>query len=191
MSEAQEMGNGKANSLMGAAAVLFAVLVGCGDAPAKVSEKHPAATEKVAVQILDHDGIQQLIAGHQGKVVVVDCWSTSCPPCVEEFPKLVSLHKQYGPEKVACVSLSFDYEGVGMPEEVEPTVLAFLEKQGATFDNILNREESDVLYKKMQLASVPAIFVYDQNGQLVRKFEEAEGYNGAIPLVEELLKQAN
>jgi thiol-disulfide isomerase/thioredoxin len=133
----------------------------------------PAQTAEAAVQvkILGYDEIQELIAGHKGKVVVMDCWSTSCDPCVKEFPNLVALHKQYGPEKVACISLSFDYEGLGKPEDVVPVVEKFLKEQGATFDNIVCREDSETLCKKLNLASVPAVYVYKADGELAKRFD--------------------
>lgn len=151
----------------------------------------------VEVKLLKHDQIQELIAGHKGKVVVMDCWSTSCDPCVKEFPNLVALHKKYGPEKVACVSLSFDYEGLGKPEDVLPVVQDFLQKQGATFDNVLCVEDSETLYKKMNLASVPAVYVYKQNGELAKRFdnedaakpEDAFNYEHVAKLVEQLISE--
>jgi thiol-disulfide isomerase/thioredoxin len=147
------------------------------------------------VRILTYDEIQQLIASHKGKVVVMDCWSTSCEPCVREFPHLVELHKQYGPDKVACISLSFDYEGLGKPEDVVPVVQEFLTKQGAAFDNVLCQEDSETLYKKMNLASVPAVYVYRPDGQLANRFdnenaakpEDAFSYEQVGKLVAELL----
>ena len=45
-------------------------------------------------------GFKQRIAAKRGKVVVMDAWSTSCPPCMKEFHNLVELHKQYGPGTV-------------------------------------------------------------------------------------------
>jgi thiol-disulfide isomerase/thioredoxin len=155
-----------------------------------------AAKPEVKVQILDYDQLQALIASKKGKVVVMDAWSLSCPPCIEEFPGLVKLHKQHGPEKVACISLSFDFEGIGKPEEVVPAVTEFLQKQGATFDNVVSSVESDELYKKLQLAAVPAVYVYDQQGKLVKRFdneelkkpEDAFSYEDIGELVEKLLE---
>lgn len=154
-----------------------------------------ASAPAVEVKVLDHQGIQQLIASHQGKVVVMDCWSTSCEPCVKEFPNLVALHKKYGPDKVACISLSFDYEGLGKREDVLPTVREFLAKQGAAFDNVLCRDDSESLYKKMNLASVPAVYVYKPDGELAKRFdnenaakpEDAFNYEHVGKLVDELL----
>ncbi|MGD9722126.1 MAG: TlpA family protein disulfide reductase [Pirellulales bacterium] len=149
----------------------------------------------VELAILDYQGIQDRIAQQRGKVVVMDAWSTSCPPCMKEFHNLVDLHKQYGPDKVACISLSFDYEGLGKPEEQSPRLLEFLRSQGATFTNLMSSEESDVLYRKFDLAAVPAVFVYDQAGQLRKRFdnqqakskEEAFTYEQVKALVAELL----
>ncbi len=133
---------------------------GCGTPPAPVS-----------VRLVDHAGVMATVAAHRGKVVVLDCWSTSCPPCVREFPGLVTLARTY--PDVACLSLSFDYEGVGAPEDALPGVREFLERVGAgAVDNLLGREESDVLYRQLGLASVPAVWVWGPDGTLARRFDD-------------------
>ncbi len=155
------------------------------------------ASEDVRLSIESYDGILDQIARHRGKVVVMDAWSTSCPPCLKEFHNLVDLHRQYGPERVACVSLSFDYEGIGAPEEQRERVLKFLRAEGATFDNLMSNDESDVLYRKFKLAAVPAVFVYDQAGNLRKRFDnekaqsaaEAFTYEQVTALVADLLAE--
>jgi thiol-disulfide isomerase/thioredoxin len=161
--------------------VLLLASAGCN--PQAVTPKKPI----VALQTLDYDGIQKLIASHKGKVVVMDCWATYCEPCKKEFSKLVELHKKHGADKVACISLSFDYGGIGKIEEVQPGVLKFLEEQQATFDNVLCSEESDTLSKKMKLASIPAVYVYDRDGNM-KRFEGEESYKEVPALVERYLK---
>lgn len=191
------------------AQLLFSVLIaGCSEPtppaasaptvspPATSTESAPTkqSAAEVSLKVLDYDGIQQLIASKRGAVVVMDAWSTSCPPCMKEFPNLVALHKKYG-NKLACISLSFDYEGIGKPDDVAPQVREFLTTQGATFDNVLSSEESDVLYRKFQLASVPAVFVFDRDGKLVKRFDnekaqsEEDGftYEQVAAFVENLL----
>jgi thiol-disulfide isomerase/thioredoxin len=151
----------------------------------------------VQLSIVSFDGIQERIARHRGKVVVMDAWSTSCPPCLAEFHNLVELDKKYGRDQLACLSLSFDFEGLGDPEEQRERVLKFLRSQGATFENLMSNEESDALYRKFKLASVPAVFVYDRAGQLRKRFDnerakskaEAFTYVQVAELVAELLKE--
>lgn len=130
---------------------------------------------KVGLVTMDHAGIEQLIDSHRGKIVVVDAWSTSCPPCIKEFPNLVALDRRYGPDRVACVSLNLDYDGVGEPADVRPKVLEFLRKQKATFDNVLCRLEAQQQLQALGVYSLPAVFVYDRSGQLVKKFDTSSG----------------
>ena len=127
---------------------------------------------RATVQLVDHAGLVAEIAGQTGKVVVVDCWSTSCPPCVKEFPRLVALQKNRG-DAVACISFSLDYEGIDAPEDLLPPVQAFLDKVGAGgIVNLLCTEEADAVYRKLDLVSVPAVYVYGRDGGLVQRFDE-------------------
>lgn len=126
----------------------------------------------VTVRLVDHDALLAAVAAHRGRVVVLDCWSTACPPCVRDFPELVALARKY-PGEVACLSLSLDYEGIGAPEDALPRVREFLTSVGAgPVENMLGREESDDLYRKLGLASVPAVFVWGRDGMLARRFDE-------------------
>jgi len=147
---------------------------------------------RVSLKILGFEGLQRLIAEKRGKVVVVDVWSTSCPPCVKSFPDLVALQRKIGPERLACISLSLDYEGTDPPERVAPPVRDFLTKQQATFDNVLASEEAFAMLKKLGVSAPPAVFVYDRDGKLREKFTEAGAkekpiYNRVGALVEQLV----
>ena len=118
---------------------------------------------------------KRLIASHRGKIVVMDAWSTSCPPCMKEFPNLVALHEQYAGDRVACISLCSDYDGLGTPDDVKDQVLYFLQKRKATFDNVLSSLESDALLDKLGIYNVPAVFIYDRSGELVKRFDTNSG----------------
>ncbi len=183
--------------------VMMLAVVGCrpaasrddlkpSEGPAASQDHAPASdshVQDVKLDVLNYDEIQQRIAEQRGKVVVMDAWSTSCPPCMKDFHNLVELHKQYGPAELACISLSFDYEGLGKPEDVSEGVLTFLRSQGATFDNLMSNEESDVLYRKFDLNAVPAVFVYDRSGKLRQRFESEGAYEQVRALVADLVKE--
>lgn len=151
--------------------------------------------DEVTVEIKDFDGIHELIASKRGKVVVMDCWSTWCDPCVKEFPGLVELHNQFSPDDLACVSLSFNYGGgkKETPEEYTKPVLDFLTAQNAAFDNVIASVSPDELYQKLgfKTAAIPAIFVYDREGKIARQFEGEEAkYSGVRKLVAELIEKS-
>ncbi len=145
----------------------LAIATGCSGPPAIDSK--PAS---VRLALVDHAGLMAEVAKQQGRVVVLDCWSTSCPPCVREFPKLIAMKKKYG-NAVCCVSLSFDYEGIGTPEQAMPRVQGFLEQVGAhQIVNLLSREEADVMYRQLDLASVPSVYVWQADGVLAQRFDD-------------------
>ena len=150
----------------------------------------------ISVQVRDWNAVLELVASHRGKVVVVDLWSTDCLPCVTEFPNLVKLHREHVAD-VACISVNCDYIGLEQspPESYRENVLQFLRKQQATFDNVISSVESDRLFEMIELASIPAVYVYDQTGQLKKRFDNDDAAYGdgftyqkqVIPLVETLL----
>lgn len=154
--------------------------------PSKLPATQPA--DLVTLVVKDYDGLQALIASKKGKVVVVDAWSTYCDPCMKEFPGLVGLHKKYGPEKVACISMCTNYSGLGKPEDEIAEPLAFLKKQGATFDNLLSSDKDEELYKKLKIASIPCIFVYDADGKLAKLFDKETTYAEVEKVVAPLVK---
>jgi thiol-disulfide isomerase/thioredoxin len=167
--------------------LISVVFAGCAR-PEPATEKRET---KVELQVLDWEGLQQLLASHRGKVVVMDCWSTSCRPCLEEFPKLVEMRNNYSRDILACISLSFDNEGLDPIEDVKPPVLAFLKRQNATFDNVISTLDSDALYKKLEIPAVPAVLVYDREGQLAKKFTGAKvDYAEVEEFAKQLMEQA-
>lgn len=148
---------------------------------AKTADKGDAAKSKVAVKIVDWDETQKLVAAQKGKIVVLDAWSTSCQPCMKEFPNLVKLHQKYGGKDVACMSLSCDYAGIKNkpPEFYRERVEKFLSKQGAEFQNLLSSIPSDDLFEKMGLSSIPAVYVYGRDGKLVKRFDNEQAKSDA------------
>ncbi|HEV3416840.1 MAG TPA: TlpA disulfide reductase family protein [Pirellulales bacterium] len=151
----------------------------------------PSDAADVSLKILDYPGIERLIADRRGKVVVLDVWSTACPPCVKEFPDLVSLYRRIGAKRLACISLSLDYDGAGKAEDAAPAVLAFLRKQNARFDNVLASVEPEAILKQLEIPSIPAVFVFDRSGMLREKFTDGASSKGrpVYDRVEELVNQ--
>ena len=90
---------------------------------------------------------QAFVAEHQGKVVVVDVWSTSCQPCLEEFPHLVALQQQY-PNDVVCVSFDCDFIGAkNKPVDYyrERVLKALTEMKAGAIVNLISTVPADHL----------------------------------------------
>lgn len=198
-----------------AALLLLAVVGGCDRSePVWVDENGASgptavyldagdAEAAVSVAVASWEEIQATIAKHTGKVVVVDLWSTSCVPCLRELPKLAELQEQH-PETVACISVNIDYIGaVGKPpESYRDTVMKRLEESESTCQNFLSSTSDSDVYEKInleseiELASIPAVFVYDRDGKLLKRFDNdkrdygEEGFTYADhigPLVEKAM----
>ncbi len=125
----------------------------------------------------------------RGKVIVLDVWAWFCPPCKKEFPHLVELHKKYGPDGLACVSVTVD------PVDDYKPALKFLQKQAATFPNYLMDEANAVWQEHFDINGPPAVFVYDRTGKLAARFDHNDPckqytYADVEGLVRKLLRKA-
>ena len=157
--------------------------------------------DSVSLEIKSWKETQALIAAQKGKVVVVDLWSTSCVPCMKEFPNLVALHKKYPADKITCISVSCDYEGLEdePPESKKPSVIKFLNSTKATCTNLLLSDADIDVYESIGLAAIPAVYVYDTQGNLAKRFDNDSGEYGdegftykdhIEPLIEQLIDGA-
>jgi thiol-disulfide isomerase/thioredoxin len=133
------------------------------------------------------------IAKASGKVTVVDLWSLACEPCLKEFPGLVRLHQSLG-DTVECLAVDVDFDGrkTRPPTYYEPRVAEFLEGVGAQFTTFISETPSDEVYAATDLDSIPAVLIYDAQGELVKVFADSGETAGftydkdIIPLVQQL-----
>ena len=166
---------------------------------AATSSSPVAPITDAKAELADHAAFLERVEQAKGRVVVVDVWSTSCVPCMQEFPHLVELARQW-PEDVVCISMNVDY--LGLPNtpasDGVPKVVQFLNSQGARADNLVNlvssEPDTDVL-SKFEVESMPAIFVIDRQGKQVAKLTtDSAGADGltyagdVVPLVEKLIE---
>ena len=162
--------------------VLFGLSVGTPAQP---------AAEKVAVKVVRYDGLTDLLKQQRGKVVVVDFWADYCVPCKREFPKLVALHGKYARDGLAAVSVSLDDLG---EEGAKDKVVKFLEKQRATFTNLILDEKPALWQAKLKIDGPPLVVVYNRDGGVARRFPSdddpnAVDYAKVEKVVVELLKK--
>lgn len=79
----------------------------------------------IAIDRIDDAGVSALRANPTSKVRLVNVWATWCAPCVEEFPSLVALSRQFDRRDFELVTVSLDVE------KDEAKARDFLQKQGA------------------------------------------------------------
>jgi thiol-disulfide isomerase/thioredoxin len=136
------------------------------EAAAPVTAKGPT-TPAGAVQVMQckFDTVEKTIADAKGKVVLIDCWATWCPPCVASFPKLVEKHNKYGTKGLLVISLSTD-----RPADA-PKVLPFLQKMNATCTNLhmtMDAAAQKGLTEKFGYKNaIPHAVLFDKSGKRV------------------------
>lgn len=176
--------------------------VGGNTSSEESSGKAATPAKAVELQAKNWDEVQAFVADHKGKVVVVDVWSTSCEPCLQEFPHLVALQLRH-PGDVVCISFDCDFIGAkNKPVDYyrERVLNALVEMKAGTIVNLISTVPADELFQQMDLDSIPAVYVFDRTGKLSKRFDnrtpvgggqEGISYEKQIdPLVAELVNVA-
>ena len=104
------------------------------------------ASLPVAIEAIDAAGVAKLRANATNKYRLVNVWSTSCAPCVEEFPGLVKVARRMGLRPFEMITISTDAPEdkakaeaflrkfhAGLPAHLK----AGLEKEGRTTNSYL------------------------------------------------------
>lgn len=121
----------------------------------------------------DLSGRTVRLSDYKGKVVVVDFWATWCPPCRQEIPGFVKLHRQYRDRGVEFVGISFD--------RAAAPVRQFASTYGVTYPIVLGTPEVAMAYGGVD--AIPTTFVIDREGRITAKhtgFAPPDVFAGAI-----------
>lgn len=150
--------------------VALLVLAGVGawllTRPAKVAV-NPNLKNEFALQ--DLDGREVKLSDFLGsRVVVLDFFATWCPPCRASLPVLNELKGKY--------SGSVEFFSVDLKESAE-TVRDFMASQGLSLHVLLDLEGA--VARQYGVQGIPAMFVIDKKGEIVRKFVGWGGGSGA------------
>lgn len=161
------------------------------DGEAKPDEDEPI------VKIAEWDEIVKTVSASK-KPAVLDVWSLVCQPCLEEFPGLVRLDKEYG-DRIACYSANVDFDGrkTRPPETYRPRAEAFLQKVEAAdaFPHFICSTSSDDVFTKLDIDSIPTVVVFNADGTIAKKFVDAGETAGftydddVIPFVKSIVKK--
>jgi thiol-disulfide isomerase/thioredoxin len=112
----------------------------------------------------------------RGKVVVLNFWTKTCGPCLEEMPELAELAKVVADRKdVVVLAVSVD-EG---PDDVKPTLQTVL--RGDPPFQVLFDPESAVVRGKYGTRLFPETWFIDKEGIVRARFDGARDW--ASPLV--------
>ena len=129
------------------------------------------AQTKLDLKYVDYPQWIEQLEHYQPKIVVVDFWATWCSSCLERFPHMVEMNKTYQSKGIQFVSMLLED-----PEEPEAIERAkqFLSNQfkkgrNIGFDHFFMTENLMASFEKLDLIGIPAVFIYDQHGNLAHR----------------------
>lgn len=98
------------------------------------------------------------LADLKGKVVVLDFWYTSCPPCIEFLPNMKALHEEFADKGVTFVGMAYD--------KYAENIVKHLNKYagGVLYANVLCSQKE---LKQYNVQGMPAFVVLDRNHKVV------------------------
>jgi len=102
---------------------------------------------------------------YAGKVVVLNFWYASCPPCRAEAARLEKLNTTYSPQGVVFVGVNVQDSG--------PTALSFEKAHGVTYPSILDADDGAMRLAfagKISPTAVPTTLIIDAKGRVAARF---------------------
>ena len=141
--------------------VAFAALVVVFFAMPMYRQGEPTVAGKKAEDFpLEIAGKPGHLSDLKGKVVVLNFWFSSCPPCKEEIPALNHLQKYIEGRNAVVLGVSVDED----PEPYEK----FLKEYGVVFPTF--REPTRKLALDYGTSMYPDTYIIDRHGKIARKF---------------------
>ena len=117
------------------------------------------------------------LADLEGKVVMVDFWSSWCPPCTEEAPVLAAIYPEYADKGV-------EFLGIAVWDD-ERDVNRHVQKFDVKYANGIDAWGKVAI--NYGVRGIPEKYFIDPNGQLVRKFLGPVTANKLRDILDELL----
>jgi thiol-disulfide isomerase/thioredoxin len=108
-------------------------------------------------------------------VVLVEFWATWCPPCRESVPELNEVYEKYKGKNFELLGISVDKGG-----DASSSVRAFVKEHAVLYPVLLDERNVNNLY---EVSGIPAMFIIDKEGKVVKKF------TGFIPGLGEILSK--
>lgn len=136
--------------------------------PKTAEAKPDSASTEIKLEPVRFDEFLSRVAANKNvKYTIVDAWATWCVPCRENFPHLVEMNRKYADKGLGVISLSFDDPtNAKNIEEAKK----FLNEKKAVFPNFLLDEADGVGFEKLDINTIPAVFLYGSDGKLLKKF---------------------
>ena len=128
----------------------------------------------------DIHGATVSLADLKGKTVLIDFWTTWCPPCQSDASSIEKLNQKYGNKNLAIIGVSVD--------EDRSTVEAYLKKHAHSYPVVLSTENR--LPPAYQIGVFPTYLIVAPDGTLVTAEQGDRGFSSLRKALEKAGMQA-
>ena len=159
-------------ALLGVGVLLFLLVTMRGG-----SRQEQPYEQAPALELLDLKGRKVSLTEFKGKVVLLDFWATWCDPCLEELPDIKALHEKYKDRGFTVLGVSLDVRG-------KKAVGPFVRENNVPYPVLLTDGTPPDGYP---VIGIPAAFLIDRQGRIVRQYLGPKSYDEVAKDVEERL----
>ena len=110
-------------------------------------------------QVTTLDGRELRLSDLRGSIVMIDFWSSWCPPCRSEAPVLAEAHERWS-------ELGVEFVGISI-WDTESAVREFVNLHGITYPNAV--DEDGQIAVEFGVRGIPEKFFVNPKGEIVRK----------------------
>ncbi len=114
-----------------------------------------------------------------GQVVMVDFWSTWCPPCIVEGPALAAAYREFR-------DLDVEFVGVAIWDQEGP-VRDFVRRVGAEYPVVMDNKGAVAV--DFGVRGLPEKFFVNREGRIVKKFIGPMSERELAAILNELLQE--
>lgn len=147
------------------------------DGPARVPSCVLVGKQLVNFALSDVNGEPyEFKSKRQGRLVLLDFWSTNCIPCRESIPVLKQLQARYGNQGLEVIGIAV--ESMGTAQEQAYRVNSMIQRLQINYRQLLSTGTDCPVRTQFQISSVPTLILVDQNGWILwrnnSQFDELE-----------------
>ncbi|MCC6287279.1 MAG: TlpA family protein disulfide reductase [Chitinophagaceae bacterium] len=119
-----------------------------------------------SLSLKDINGNSLNLTDFKGKKVFVNMWATWCPPCRAEMPSIQQLYEKTKDKNVQFVMIALD-------EDFNKSI-SYMQSSALLLPAF---HPADALPALLDVQGIPATFIFDESGSLIKKIEGGENYN--------------
>lgn len=117
------------------------------------------------------------LSDFKGKTVVLNFWTTTCQPCLEEMPSLADFAKVVAKRDIVVLTISTDAN-----KEIALSALKTLLHDEDLPFKVLIDSESSVVHDKFGTQLFPETWIIDPRGVIRARFDGARDWSNAMVL---------